>query len=409
MMNFLASSPSLELSGANVLLAGLFRGFSQRGHGAAWLVTSNEGSADSCWLEAMGLEFQILPRTAVGDVTKRQRLLIEEVKRYSQCIYFPNYDFDMLWAAGALPPSCRTVFIMHCDDPVYYEAIQQRGSVMDAIVCVSAYLASEVKRRWPELASRVHHIPFGVELPDDASISKPSLSEGPLEVVYCGRLVEEQKRIGDLARIILECHSRNLPVRFHIAGCGPEEGTFFAKLEAPITKGMVKRLGKIPHDEVSALLASCHAFILTSAYEGLPVSLLEAMAHGCVPIVTAVSSGIPEVIDDGVNGFMLPIGDTEAFSLQLEKMCADQTAVRACAEAALATINSKGYSLDTCLNRFLVLCASLSPSVLGMTRGRDTGRCITPPSYRWHRRIRARLSRLLATCQPKVVDTAANQ
>jgi colanic acid/amylovoran biosynthesis glycosyltransferase len=337
------------------------------------------------------LEFQALPATPVGAVRRRQELLVEAVCQMAPCVYFPNYDFDMLWAVGAFPENCRVVFIMHCDDLVYYEAIDQRGHVMDAILCVSGYLASEVRRRWPEHAERVHHIPFGVELPVEGLIRKPSLKEGPLEVVYCGRLAEEQKRIGDLAEIILSCHARNLPVRFHIAGTGPDEDAFFARLEAPLKDGQVLRLGKLLHVQVGELLGRCHTFILTSAYEGLPVSLLEAMAYACVPVVTAVESGIPEVIDEGISGFMLPIGDSAGFVKRLELLCGDEAALETCGRAAKATIGTRGYTLDACLDRYADLCSKLMESKKAAEKARGTGTFMTPPRYRWQNRLRARL------------------
>jgi glycosyltransferase involved in cell wall biosynthesis len=388
-MKIFASSPDLGLSGANVLLAGLLRGLVTRGHQARWVVTSHQGNAENAWLNDTGMDFQVLPATPVGAVRRRQELLVQAVCQMAPCVYFPNYDFDMLWAVGAFPANCRTVFIMHCDDPVYYEAIQQRGGVMDAIVCVSAYLAEEVRRRCPELAGRVHHIPFGVEFPNERALQKPSLQNGHLEVVYCGRLAEEQKRIGDLAEIILKC--RNLPIRFQIAGSGPDEDTFFARLEVPLKEGRVLRLGKLPHDQVAALLGRAHAFILTSAYEGLPVSLLEAMAHVCVPVVSAVESGIPEVIDEGINGFMLPIGDTAGFVRRLELLCGDETALGACAKAAQSTIGTKGYNLEACLDRYANLCSKLMESEKAVEKAQGTGRFMIPPRYRWLHRIRAQL------------------
>ena len=389
-MNFLASSPDLGLSGANVLLAGLLRGLVTRSHQARWLVTSHEGNAEKAWLNDAGLDFQGLPATPVGAVRRRQELLVEAVGQMAPCVYLPNYDFDMLWAVGAFPENCRTVFIMHCDDPVYYEAIDQRGHVMDAILCVSAYLASEVRRRWPEHAVRVHHIPFGVELPTQGAIRKVSLKEGPLEVVYCGRLAEEQKRIGDLAEIILCCHARKLPVRFHIAGSGPNEDAFFARLGAPLKDGQVLRLGKLPHDQVAALLGRCHAFILTSAYEGLPVSLLEAMAHACVPVVTAVESGIPEVIDEGINGFMLPIGDTAGFVKRLENLAENPSVLHVCSTQARLVVEKKGYTLGTCLDRYFFLCSGLFATASKVASGRPGPGLLLPPRYRLHNRIQAR-------------------
>lgn len=390
-LKIIASTPDLGLSGANVLLAQLLRGLERNGAEVKWLVSSHQGTAEAGWLEDLGMSFSVMPETRVSDVKARQKILLRKIADEAPCCYFPNYDFDMLWAVGAFPDDCRTVFIMHCDDPVYYEAIELRGSVLDAIVCVSGYLAAEVRRRWPKLTERVHHIPFGVEMPAEHVFWKPSLNEGPLHVVYCGRIVEEQKRIGDLADIILNCHHRNLPVRFHIAGDGPDDEAFFSQLEDPIERGSVVRLGKLPHDQVQELLGRCHVFILTSAYEGLPVSLLEAMAHGCVPVVTAVESGIPEVIDEGVNGFMLPIGDTEGITARLSELANNEAVLLACADRARSTLQRKGYTLEASVKRYLGLCTTLVNSTVqtrmpGMKRG-----AVVPPRYRWDQRLRSRM------------------
>lgn len=59
----------------------------------------------------------------------------------------------------------------------------------------------------------------------------------------------------------------------------------------------------------------------------MPVSLLEAMVQGCVTVVSLVESSIPEVIEDGINGFMLPIGDAAGFVRRLELLCGDEIAL----------------------------------------------------------------------------------
>jgi glycosyltransferase involved in cell wall biosynthesis len=361
-MNLFASSPNLALSGANVLLANVLDRASMLGHTAKWLVTSHAGVLNASWIGAKHLEFGSILPTAIRSVGERQKQLLNAIQLNQPCVYFPNYDFDMLWVAEALPESCRIVFIVHSDDPAYYKAIVQRGHVMDAIICVSSYLSTVVKSRWPPLASKVRHIPFGVDSTPVDSINKPSLQDGPLEVVYCGRLSSEQKRIYDLAAIILACYSQGLPIRFHIAGSGPDEDHFFKELQAPISTGMVVRQGQLSNVAVRALLQRSHAFILTSEYEGLPVSLLEAMVSACVPVVTAVKSGIPEVIKHGGNGFMLPIGDIRSFVGCLATLADNPLYYQAVGLRARDSISCGKHSLDSCAHSYIDLCSTLLSS-----------------------------------------------
>jgi|694.fasta_scaffold23669_5 glycosyltransferase involved in cell wall biosynthesis len=387
-MNLFASSPNLDLSGANVLLAKVFERACKLGHAPRWCVTSHDGKSDASWLGTMKLEFGCIPPTAIGAVMQRQNHLLDAIHHHEPCVYFPNYDFDMLWVAEVLPKACRTAFIVHSDDPAYYKAIALRGHVMDAIIVVSSYLANEVKTRWPSLALKVHHIPFGVDTLATNSISKPSLIDGPLEVVYCGRLVAEQKRIHDLSTIILSCYNHRLPIRFQIAGSGPDEDLFFKEIEKPIGTGMVVRHGQLSNVAVRELLQRSHAFILTSEYEGLPVSLLEAMASACVPVVTDIKSGIPDVIQHESNGFMLPIGDTHSFVSCLSRLTKNMLFFQTIARKAQETISAGSHSLDSCVERYIDLCNSLLSSERAAPQRKQPR---LPPDYRISNRIAKRL------------------
>jgi glycogen synthase len=64
-------------------------------------------------------------------------------------------------------------------------------------------------------------------------------------------------------------------------------------------------------------------FLLPSAYEGMPNSLLEAMAVGAVPFAYDIPSGVPEIIEHGVNGYLFPIGDTVAMAEKLAEHLLD--------------------------------------------------------------------------------------
>lgn len=87
------------------------------------------------------------------------------------------------------------------------------------------------------------------------------------------------------------------------------------------------------HPDPPAVVAGADVFALTSRHEGLPISLLEAMALGVPPVVTAVG-GIPEVVNDGLNGLLVLAGDVEAFAGALRRLARDPVLRRALGEAA---------------------------------------------------------------------------
>ena len=75
-------------------------------------------------------------------------------------------------------------------------------------------------------------------------------------------------------------------------------------------------------DDVYDLLPAFDVFALSSEFEGLPIAMLEAMASG-VPCVATAVGGIPEVITDGEEGYLVTSGDTSTFASRLEKVLRD--------------------------------------------------------------------------------------
>lgn len=96
-------------------------------------------------------------------------------------------------------------------------------------------------------------------------------------------------------------------------------------------------------DDVFELLAGVDVFVLSSRFEGLPISLLEAMASGVAPVATAVG-GIPEVITDGYDGLLVAPGDSAALAAALTKLL-DDTALRS-GLAAAARLRALDFDLS---------------------------------------------------------------
>jgi L-malate glycosyltransferase len=98
---------------------------------------------------------------------------------------------------------------------------------------------------------------------------------------------------------------------FLLVGEGPLRRSFEQRLLSARMRERIRLVGAVP--DVRPYLAAMDVYLMTSAFEGLPVSLLEAMAMECAPVCTAVG-GIPEVIRDGQSGYLAQPGDSEALS-----------------------------------------------------------------------------------------------
>ena len=105
----------------------------------------------------------------------------------------------------------------------------------------------------------------------------------------------------------------------------------------------VRFLGAQPHDEVKALLRRAHVFVLPSVtpsdgdMEGVPVALMESMACGLI-VVSSRHSGIPELIEDRVEGFLSDEHDVEALARDIGWIADNHPACETVTRAARAKI-----------------------------------------------------------------------
>jgi len=155
------------------------------------------------------------------------------------------------------------------------------------------------------LANNVTLVHHGVPLD---TLPAPDPESGLL--VAAGRLVEK-KGYSDLVRACEQLHKRNTVFSCLIAGDGPlrsELATLIDKLEL---RDHVQLMGQLDQGEMQLLHARAtvfvHPAVCTTAgdRDGIPNVLLEAMAMG-VPVVATNVGGIPEVVNDGVNGYLVP-------------------------------------------------------------------------------------------------------
>jgi glycosyltransferase involved in cell wall biosynthesis len=193
---------------------------------------------------------------------------------------------------------------------------------------------------------RIVVMPNPVVLPE----SVPERCEsGTVRFVYFG-LITPRKGVFDLlealARLSPECRAR---VHFTLAGNG-EVAQLRERAASLGVQDMVEIRDWVDPVERDKLLASANAFVLPSHTEGLPMSLLEAMAWALPPICTPVGS-IPEYVIDGANGLLVPPTDVSQLAQAIEKLVSQDEQRKYMGRLARATVEPlcvKQYSSRMC-------------------------------------------------------------
>lgn len=178
-------------------------------------------------------------------------------------------------------------------------------------------------------ADRVRVLPPSVEI----GRFEPGAAEplGEYDVVNVASLIA-RKRTRDLVSAVGRLRERHPGIRVAVVGEGPLLDELRAQAAA---LGVGERIDFLGFDDrVDRLLVNARVFALTSEFEGLPVAMLEAMAAGVPPVVTAVGE-IPGFVHDGETGFVVPVGDVEALAAALDRLLSDES-LRATMSAAAA-------------------------------------------------------------------------
>lgn len=228
---------------------------------------------------------------------------------------------------------------------------------VDRVVAVSASQLPELRELgFPPDRMRV--IPNGIPPPIAARPRAAVRAElGVAETDVVAVLVatlRPEKRASSFVEAVVRAHAREPRLRGIVVGGGPELER--VRAAAAANAATVRVLGE--RRDVADLIAAADVVCLVSAFEGLPITVLEAMALGR-PVVAAAVGGIPEAVTDGVTGFLAPAGDDDAFVDAL--VAAAGTDARLADRGAAAQDRFRErYSLEAMVERYAELLAELA-------------------------------------------------
>jgi N-acetyl-alpha-D-glucosaminyl L-malate synthase BshA len=192
----------------------------------------------------------------------------------------------------------------------------------DAVTAVSTYLRNETYRAFGCDTCDIRVIPNFVNLqeyrPGDASCRERLAPPGHKLITHVSNF-REVKRVKDVIRVFARIQ-RAMPATLIMIGDGPDRVDAENEARDLGVSSHVQFLGRL--DSVASLLQGSDLFILPSQTESFGLAALEAMACGA-PVVASRAGGLPEVIDDAINGILEPVGSVEAMGRRAVELLRD--------------------------------------------------------------------------------------
>ncbi|MCB5206879.1 glycosyltransferase family 4 protein [Methylovorus mays] len=265
-----------------------------------------------------------------------------EVLMYCKLLGGPSYSFTVHG-----PEEFDKNKLIHLKEKVRHASF---------VIAISAFTKSQLFR-WVDFSdwSKIHEVHCGLEA-DFYNVSPVPIPEVH-RLVCVGRLCEQKGQML-LVEAIALLAARQHKVELVLAG----DGEMRAEIEAQIRKhrleSQISITGWITSAQVREYMQHSSAMILPSFAEGLPVVIMEAMALKR-PVLTTYVAGIPELVVDGITGWLFPAGDVEALAGAIQGFM--ETPV-----AELSAMGVRGYerviarhAVDTEAQKLIALFKSL--------------------------------------------------
>ena len=249
-----------------------------------------------------------------------------------------------------LPSGIFRIGMGQSDDPVVYDMMRQYAPWMDLATMVSKSMKQKAEAM-PEFDQvPVTYLPLGVPMFSEGKMAQTGLHR-PLQILYLGRLAREQKRVHLFPRILEQLKASGIPFHWTIAGDGPDKAALEQTMKGAPPEQTVSFAGPVRYAGVPALLKQHDLYLLASDFEGLPLSLLEAMGAGLVPVVSQLPSGIPEVVDAG-NGMLVPVDEVAGYARAIIHLHGHRDELAAKSAAARARVQTE-FSVAAMTDRWL--------------------------------------------------------
>lgn len=235
--------------------------------------------------------------------------------------------------------------------------------ITDRIIAISPAQASDLAVRYRVTApARIEVVPLGFDLGTLLTLPPPAPSI-PLRCVFVGRLVA----IKDVPTLMtgFARAARVADMTLRIVGDGPGR----VELERlAIALGIVD---KVTFDgwrsDLDGVYADTDVLLLSSLNEGTPVAVIEAMASARAVVATSVG-GVPDLIEDGINGLLIPAGEPDRLADALERLAGDPALRVRLGATARETVKARYHA-----RRLVREVGALYRRDLARKRGEDTG------------------------------------
>ena len=309
------------------------------------------------------------------DTATRMRRVVDAVGMLEPDIVIPNEgDLAFNVCACLRGRGARSLVVLHHDAWSMREELCTY-SRWDALVIAGDDDGTQEEWVAEFAGANPMRIPYGVPV---VSERVRHADDVPIELAYIGTIAQGRRRVFDLLGVLGELDRQGVRYRFHLVGDGPDLESWIERSRLGGISERVTIHGRLAANAVERLLCSIDLCLLVSESEGAGMTMVEAMGAGVVPCVTDTGGGVSRIIQDGVDGIVVPVGACNEMASRIAGLAAAPGSIDNMSDAARSCIRTRDLDTQTMARRYARVfdgvlnskprtmpsddCARLSPS-----------------------------------------------
>ncbi|HEX8170372.1 MAG TPA: glycosyltransferase family 4 protein [Thermoanaerobaculia bacterium] len=278
-------------------------------------------------------------------------------------VHFASHPTTMALVISRFAPEITFSFTVHAHDiQVDRSLLAWKLRTARFVRSISAYNKRFLEELYPKAsAGKIHVIHVGIEPDtyDDAAQRLRRVTRDSAPRILCVAAHKPYKGIPYLIEACRLLRDEGVDFQCNLIGDGPMRSELEQMIRERNLGDRVHLLGPRPEEEVARMMSETNLFVLASIVEergkmeGIPVALMEAMAAGRAVVSTA-TSGIPELVEDGVNGVLVPQRDPRALADAMRSLLSDPERAHQLGERGREKVRRE-FTLRTCVAELLTL------------------------------------------------------
>lgn len=234
--------------------------------------------------------------------------------RYDMIMVLPAADMMANNLPAYLPRSIRAVIRVPMMTRGAYVPTRAIAPHVNRIYAVSDRIADDLSGRYRVARDLIDVIYHGVDPEPFRGALEDKSKDGPLKLLYAGRLWDLDKGVFILPEILRRLKLSGHAVHLTVAGDGPDGPELRRRFEHAGVMALVTMTGGLSLHDVHEQFRRADVFVFPSRFEGCGFAVLEAMAAGCAPAVSDIRGSLRVIVDEGKAGGLARVGDAGAFA-----------------------------------------------------------------------------------------------